>query len=147
MERVRQSCELFNEAQAAAAERGYKFAIHNHEFEFSRVENGPLAYDVMRELLDPAVLFELDVYWIQTAGVDAANVVKQAGSRAPLLHIKDGPARRGEPMVALGEGSVDMKKIIAAGAEHTEWLIVELDECATDMLAAVEKSLQFLQGN
>jgi hypothetical protein len=50
-------------------------------------------------------------------------------------------------MVALGEGVMDVPRIIAAGGKNTEWLIVELDRCATDMLTAVEKSYLYLKTN
>jgi hypothetical protein len=63
-----------------------------------------------------------------------------------LLHIKDGPAVRGEPMVAVGDGVLDVPSIIQAGAGSTQWLIVELDACATDMMEAVEKSYDYLVG-
>ena len=66
------------------------------------------------------------------------------GSRAPLLHVKDGPCQIEAPMTALGEGVVDIPGVVAAGAESTDWLIVELDRCATDMLEAVRKSYQYL---
>jgi hypothetical protein len=61
-----------------------------------------------------------------------------------LLHIKDGPAVQGEPMVAAGEGSMDFPAIAQAAGGATEWMIVELDACATDMLEAVEKSRRYL---
>ena len=37
-------------------------------------------------------------------------------------------------------------EIFQAGAEHTEWLIVELDRCATDMVEAVQSSYDYLVG-
>jgi hypothetical protein len=35
---------------------------------------------------------------------------------------------------------------VAAGAAATEWLIVEIDRCATDMLEAVAKSYRYMVG-
>ena len=46
------------------------------------------------------------------------------------------------PMVAVGEGTLDFDAIAQASA--AEWWIVELDECATDMLEAVRKSYAYL---
>ena len=69
--------------------------------------------------------------------------MKELGPRVPLLHLKDGPAVQGAPQLALGEGVVDVRGVIDA-AVATDWLIVELDECATDMLEAVEKSYRYL---
>jgi hypothetical protein len=40
---------------------------------------------------------------------------------------------------------MDWEKVLeAAEATAAEWLIVELDSCATDMMKAVEKSARFL---
>jgi hypothetical protein len=46
-------------------------------------------------------------------------------------------------MVAVGQGALDYTRIIPAAA-GAEWLIVELDRCATDMMAAVEASYHYL---
>ncbi len=140
---IKQSCDLFNQAQAVAAENGLTFGIHNHWWEFQQVE-GRYVYHVMLEHLDPAIFFEIDTYWVQTAGPDPAQVVKELGPRAPLLHIKDGPAVRGEPHVAVGDGDLDFHAIVQAAGDAVEWLIVELDDCATDMVEAVAKSCRYL---
>jgi sugar phosphate isomerase/epimerase len=140
---IRQSCERFNEAQRVAAAHGLSFGIHNHWWEFQAVAGRPV-YEYMLEWLEPDVSFELDIYWIQTAGADAAGIVKRFGRRAPLLHVKDGPAVQDAPMTAVGQGTLDIPGIVAAGRGATEWLIVELDHCATDMMTAVAESYGYL---
>ena len=142
---IKRASARFNEANAVARERGYTFAIHNHWMEFQPVE-GRNAHEVLLEHLDQTVLFQLDTYWIQTAGLDPVPIIKKLGRRAPTLHLKDGPCKKDEPMVALGEGAMDIPAIVEAGGEATEWLIVELDRCAGDMLTAVEKSYAYLVG-
>lgn len=140
---IQRTCDLFNEAHVVAAETGMEFGIHNHWWEFLQIE-GRYVYQVMLEHLDPAIFFEIDTYWVKTAGVDPAKVVKELGPRAPLLHIKDGPAVRDEAQVAVGDGVLDFPSIVQAAEGTAEWLIVELDHCATDMMEAVEKSYQYL---
>lgn len=140
---IRQAADLLNEAAANTLKRGLLFHYHNHDFEFSQVE-GRLAFERLLAQLDPRVLFEIDTYWVQTAGEDAASVVRQLGERAPLLHIKDGLLKRELPMVAVGDGSMDFTKVIPAGQPHTRWLIVELDQCAGDMLHALGRSYTYL---
>ena len=142
---IKRTCDLFNESQAVAAENGMTFGVHNHWWEYLQVE-GHYVYQVMLEHLDPGIFFELDTYWIQAAGVDPAKVVRDLGPRAPLLHIKDGPAVKSEPMQAIGEGVMDFPTIVQAGADTVEWHIIELDRCATDMFEAVEKSYQYMVG-
>lgn len=142
---IKQVCDMLNEANENAQARGMRLGYHNHWFEFERLPDGSLPHEHMRRLCSPSIFFELDTYWIKTAGEDPAAVVTELGSRAPLLHIKDGPAKQGEPMLAVGEGVVDVPAVINAGGSNTEWLIVELDQCATDMLTAVEKSINYLK--
>lgn len=146
LDHVKRACEVFNEVSRAASGHGLTFGLHNHDHEFRLVE-GRQPHQVMLELLDPKIFFEIDTYWVKTAGLDPAVVVKELGPRAPLLHIKDGPAVRGQPMLAVGEGVMDFQPIVNAGQGSTDWMIVELDECATDMLTAVEKSYRFLVEN
>jgi sugar phosphate isomerase/epimerase len=143
--RIKDSCSLFNEGNAVAEENGLTFAIHNHWWEFQEVE-GRYVYEVMLECLDPRIFFEIDTYWVKTAGPDPAEIVRKLGKRAPLLHIKDGPCMAGEPMVAVGDGIVDFPSIVEAGKGSIEWMIVEMDQCATDMMEAVEKSYAYLTG-
>lgn len=145
LDQIKRTCDVFNEASEVAAVHGMTFGIHNHWWEFQRVE-GRYVYDVMLEYLSPDVFFEIDTYWVQTAGPDPAEVVKKLGQRAPFLHIKDGPCVKGEPMVAVGDGVMDFPSIIEAGEGTTEWLVVELDACATDMMEAVKKSYDYLVG-
>ncbi len=142
LDQIRHICDQYNQAAAVAARHGLQVAYHNHWWEFGMVEDR-LAFDVMLEALDPAVGFEVDTYWVQAAGHDPAAVVQRLGARAPLLHIKDGPATLDDPMTAVGQGVLDFPAIVAA-ASGAQWLVVELDRCATDMLIAVEQSHRYL---
>jgi sugar phosphate isomerase/epimerase len=70
-------------------------------------------------------------------------VVHGSANRAPLLHLKDGPADDPKaPMTALGDGAMDLPAILAAS--HASWHIVELDRCAGDMWRAIEDSFHYL---
>lgn len=138
-------CDSLNEGAAVARAHGLQVGYHNHWFEYEPLEN-LIPIDVMLEQLDPDVFLEVDVYWVQTAGQNPVEVVRRLGSRAPLLHVKDGPCQIEAPMTALGEGVVDIPGVVAAGAGLTEWLVVELDRCATDMMEAVRRSYRYLIG-
>jgi sugar phosphate isomerase/epimerase len=145
LDQIKRTCDLFNQAHATAAESGLVFGVHNHWWEYLQVE-GRYVYQVMLEHLDPGVVFQIDTYWVQTAGPDPAQVVQEFGSRAPLLHIKDGPAVKDEPMLPIGDGVMDFSSIVKAAAGAVEWMIVELDRCDMDMIEAVDKSYQYLVG-
>jgi sugar phosphate isomerase/epimerase len=136
-------CAELNAAAALARESGLRFGYHNHDAEFTPLSDGTLPYAHMQRLLSPDVVFEIDIYWVKFAQGDPAAVLREAGARAPLVHVKDGTGRPGEAMVAVGDGVVDIPAVVGA-ATGAEWLIVELDNCATDMFEAVEKSFRYL---
>jgi sugar phosphate isomerase/epimerase len=139
-------CKQLNEANRLVQEQGVIFGYHNHDFEFTPV-GGRTAFEIMIAELDPSIILEVDTYWVQFAGHDPGELVRRLGPRSPLLHIKDGSAdrsKREEPMVALGEGAVDIEAIIRAAGQNGQYLIVELDRCATDMMTAIDRSYQFL---
>ena len=46
-------------------------------------------------------------------------------------------------MTAVGSGSMDIPAVVNA-ATSAEWLVVELDRCDTDMIAAVKGSIDYL---
>jgi len=144
---VKESAGKFQAAASLCKENGLTFGIHNHDWEFNRLEDGRLVYDVMLELA-PDAFSELDVYWAEVGGSDPAGVVAKHSSRLPLLHIKDGPAVKGKNMTAVGSGKLNIPAIIgAADPNVTKWLVVELDACDTDMVQAVKDSYTYLVGN
>lgn len=136
-------CERLNLAARACRQQGLDFGFHNHWAEMADL-GGKRVYQVMDAALDPQVLFEVDTYWVKAAGLDPAAVVAELGPRARLLHFKDGPATRHEPMVALGTGVMNFPALIEA-ARYLEVPIVEFDRCAGDILAELKQSVDFLK--
>ena len=145
LDKIKAACARMNEANQILKAKGIRQGVHNHWWEYEKLGNR-YVYQIMAELLEPDILFELDTYWIKTAGVDPAKIVKEMGKRSPVLHIKDGPAMKGVPMTAVGKGVMDFPAIFAAAKGNLEWSIVELDACATDMFEAVEASFCYLKG-
>jgi sugar phosphate isomerase/epimerase len=141
---TQRSCDTLNQAYREASAQGLALAVHNHWWEYLQVE-GQYPYQVLARELDPAIQFEVDTYWVKTAGCDPAAVLVELGPRATLLHIKDGPAVRDQPMTAVGTGVMDVPALLAAARGNAEWLIVEIDRCATDMFTAVDESLKYLR--
>ena len=140
---IKRLADRYNQANKICEANGYRFGIHNHWWEFEPVE-GQYPYQILVQEMDPNIFFEVDTYWVKTAGLDPVHVVNELGKRAPLLHLKDGPAVKGKPMLAAGQGVMDFEALVQASGSNAEWLIVEMDECATDMLVAVEESYQYL---
>lgn len=140
--KIKAHCDELNQADEIARANGMKLYYHNHWWEYRQQVNGRPAYKIMLENVAPTVNFEVDTYWVQTGGANVADIIREYGDRAPLLHIKDGSADEKDAMVAVGDGVMDWASIIPAS--KAEWLIVELDRCATDMLEAVKRSYTYL---
>jgi len=140
---IKRICEEVNACNELCRAYGVTLNIHNHAHEYIPVE-GVYPYQVMLENIDPEVFFEVDTYWVTVAGVDPVKVLKEMGSRARLLHMKDGPGVKGQPNVPVGLGVVDVPAILKTSEGSADWLIVEFDRSATDMMKAVEESYQYL---
>ena len=123
---------------------GMKFGYHNHWWEFD-VEGGRYKYDLLMEQA-PDIFGELDIYWAANFGaVKVPEVVKKHRSRMPLLHVKDGPLVKDQPHMAVGAGKMDVTGCVrAADPKVLQWLVVELDSCATDMTTAARESCAWL---
>lgn len=152
---IEELADEFNEAHAFCASHELNFGLHNHWWEFETMIDGSLPFIRLRDMLHPDIFFEIDTYWAKVAGQNPAEILADFGSRAPFLHIKDGPAKWNEamdkdepdPMVAVGKGAQDFPEIVKAANGNTRWMIVELDNCATDMMTAVEESYKYLTTN
>ena len=140
---IKALCARWNEAAEVADEFDLELGLHNHWWEFSQLE-GRMAFDVLIENLDERIFFQIDTYWVNTGGGDASKIVEKLGERAPLLHMKDGPCMQDSDMVAVGDGEMDFSQIVEASHGTSDWLIVELDRCETDIMEAVEKSYNYL---
>ena len=136
-----------NKANRVAQAHGVTLGYHNHYWEFQTVIDGRHAMQHLFDRLDPTMFVELDIYWTKVGGADPVEVINTFGDRVRLLHVKDGPADTvASPMTAVGGGVIDIGGAITA-ATNTEWHIVELDHCATDMFDAVDASYDFLVGS
>lgn len=146
-EGVRRYADRLNALAKAAAAHGVRIGYHNHEWEWTRLDDGRYGYDVLWDALDPAVVAEVDLYWAQTAGQVPAEVVGRLGERVELVHVKDGPAVRGEPQVAAGQGSVALADALEAGRESIRAHIIEADGIAegADIFDLVADSVAWLR--
>jgi len=142
MDGLKKVAEVMNQALANCAKRGMTFGYHNHDFELQVVEGSPALLHLSK-LTGGKMYNTVDTYWVKVGGQDPVEIVKALGPCANLLHIKDGPLDKSQPMTAVGAGKMNFPPIIEA-ATHAEWLVVELDSCATDMMQAVRQSIDYL---
>lgn len=137
---LKHAADQLNAFAAKAAEAGMRFGYHNHWWEFEPVLDGRHALEVLADLVDPRVVFEIDTYWATVGGADTAAVLERLGDRVVALHVKDGPTVKGEPNVAVGSGAMPVPAVLAA-APQDAWRVIEFDDCATDIFDALAASL------
>ncbi|XOV83122.1 MAG: sugar phosphate isomerase/epimerase family protein [bacterium] len=126
---------------------GLTLFLHNHYWEYELLDGQP-AYHYLQDAV-PDVEFEIDTYWAANFGQrDPAAEITRVNKRVPLMHVKDGPLVKGQSHVAVGDGAMDIAALFAAADPDTlEWAVVELDQCDTDMMAAVKQSYTYLTSN
>ncbi|AQA03351.1 hypothetical protein BVC93_14055 [Mycobacterium sp. MS1601] len=140
---IEELLDVYGRANDVARAEGLEFGIHNHWWELRPVD-GLLPLEILHAGLDPSVFFELDIYWSTVAGVDPAALITRLDPRVQLIHVKDGAAEDVDaPMVALGQGRVDLEPTLAA-IENAAWWIVEFDAYDGDILDALAASVQYL---
>jgi sugar phosphate isomerase/epimerase len=69
------------------ASEGIKLYYHTHHIEFQRYD-GKYLLDMMKENTKE-LGFELDIHWIQRAGVNPVDFIKEYKGRVALIHLKD----------------------------------------------------------
>jgi sugar phosphate isomerase/epimerase len=128
----------------ACDDRGIRLGYHNHAFEFEPLD-GTTVWDVLLESLPGTVELEIDVYWVAVAGRDPVDVIRAAGDRVRLLHMKDLAPGPDHADVTPGDGTLPWPDIIAAGtAQHAEWYVVEEDN-PRDAIAEISRGGAFLR--
>ncbi len=147
LDTIKNAAERTNRMLEQMAGSGIKLAQHNHDFEFQRLD-GRLKYDYYFDEC-PDIQLELDTYWCANFGAeDPAAMVKYYADRLALLHIKDGNLIPGDyKFVAVGTGKIDVPAVIAAAPAQVSTMIVEMDDCATDMLEALTAGRRYLVDN
>jgi sugar phosphate isomerase/epimerase len=152
---IKELADLYNRANQLMKTNGLSFGLHNHWWELRLDESGGYPLQTLLEYIDSDIFLEIDTYWVKTAGQDPAEIVKKYGDRVQFMHIKDGPAQWSDdlgtephkPMVAVGKGTQDFGKIARACGDDPKWMVIELDECATDVFEAVKDSVDYLTEN
>lgn len=147
-EQMRGLAKTFNHWAALCRDEGLRFGYHNHNFEFEPATDGAdgeTIYDVLLAATDPGlVVFELDIYWAQHAGVDPIELLRRYGTRMPIVHVKDMHDDRQRSDAPVGLGILPWGPIIGACKDAgVSWYIVEQDN-PQDPLADVGTSLRNL---
>ncbi len=141
--------DSFNRVGEVVRNGGLRFGYHNHDYSF-RPMDGKLPQEYLLANTDPMnVMFELDMCWIEAAGQNAVNHLKQYGSRYELCHIKDYKKEADGKVVQqnLGQGVMNYKAILKqarkSGMKH---FLVEQEQYPESPLASMKYDSEYMKG-
>ena len=123
---------------------GLLTGYHNHPAEFTNIE-GVVPFDVLLQGTDPKLVqMQLDVGSAVVAGKDPLAYLEKYPNRYFSIHIKD--ARGGKNGLAVGEGTIDWKKIfLAARKAPLRNYVVETGAGADVVMDKLKNSVEFLR--
>lgn len=143
--------ERFNQYGEICKSHGIRFAYHNHDYSFRELE-GEIPHKLLLGNTDPELVdFEMDIYWVVTAGADPEEYLKNYPGRFRLGHVKDriknADATETNASTELGAGSLDYAGIIkTAQANGMEYFIAEQERFdERGPLLSSERNAQYLK--
>ena len=120
--------DRFNACGEICKKNGLQVGYHNHDAIFKPVDN-QVPMDILLNNTDKdTVVFEMDIYWVVTAGVDPVAYLKKYDGRFKLGHLKDRIKNtdKHDASCILGQGSIDYPKILDEAEDHgMKYFIVE----------------------
>ena len=141
----------FNKLGETCKKHGIRFGYHNHDYSFKKID-GQIPQDLFMNETDPALVdFEMDMYWVVTAGEDPISWMKKHPNRFKLCHVKDrsktAKPEEGVASVDLGTGKIDYKSILKQStALGMKYFIVEQEKYeGTTPLKSAEVDAKWLQ--
>ncbi len=142
----------FNVKGEICKKYGLRFAYHNHDYPFKKLE-GQFPQDVMMSETDPALVdFEMDIYWVVVAGEDPTEWIKKYPKRFRLCHVKDYSktpvTNNSSNSVNLGTGTIDFASILkVAKADGMQYYIAEQEAYPSgSSLQAAKEDAVYMKG-
>src|SRR5205809_898831 len=112
MDDVKRAADEYNKMGEQAAKAGIQQALHNEDFELTKV-NGKRTYDLLFNLLDPKLVkFQFQVSTI-SEGYDAAQYFTKYPGRFISMHVQGWSAKT-RKIMPVGQDTLNWKKIFSA---------------------------------
>lgn len=141
--------EKVNKAALLCKQQNIKLAYHNHDFEFNKFEDGSCGFEVLINDTDKTLVnFELDLFWVVSAGLNPIDLFKQHPGRFKMWHVKDMDKTHSKLNTEIGTGSIDFKPIFAnAKLSGLEYFYVEQENFSMPSSESIAKSIAFVKKN
>ena len=147
----KKAADTFNRCGEICRREGLRFGYHNHDYTFKQLD-GQFPQDVLMQNTNAELVdYEMDIYWVVTAGQDPIAWINKYPNRFTLSHVKDRsktlPATETNASVVLGTGTIDFANVLkAARAKGMKYFIVEQERYDnTTPIAAVEANAAYMK--
>jgi len=139
--------ERLNKLGLYCKKNNIKLAYHNHAFEFTKFEDGMCGFDIIMKETDKALVnFEMDLFWVITAGQDPIELFKRHPGRFKMWHVKDMNKINPKLNTEIGSGSINFKSIFKkAKLSGMEYFYVEQENFSMDVYESIKKSNLFVK--
>lgn len=151
MDDYKRLADEFNKQGEICKQHGLRFAYHNHGYTFDELE-GQIPQDYLMQNTDPDLVdFEMDTYWVYTAGKDPISYIKKYPNRFVLCHVKDKsgdlPFEEPNGSTLIGKGIMDFPSILRTGMDNgMKYFIVEQERFdGTDPLEAAKANAAYMK--
>lgn len=161
------AAEQLNKAGEISKKSGVKIGYHNHFWEFREFANNTRGLDIMLAFTEKdLVAFELDIFWIEKAGLNPLTYFDKFPGRFEMWHVKDMDKQKTDIVVGekydklpldsifkdikyteVGTGTIDFFNVVQAaqksGLVHA---FVEQDDIyLPNKFESVKKSYDYVQ--
>lgn len=140
IEDIEELATILNKASEKSKKYGIKVGYHNHAHEFEKID-GKYILDLLIEKTVEDVIFELDVFWANYAGVDPIEYIKKWKQRIELIHMKQIDSNKKN--VDMPDGIIDMA-VIKTTAKFAKYFILEHEEYDKDVWESLKNDFRYL---
>ncbi|RZS98771.1 sugar phosphate isomerase/epimerase family protein [Cecembia calidifontis] len=151
MDDYKRLADEFNKQGEICKQHGLRFAYHNHGYTFEELD-GQIPQDYLMQNTDPDLVdYEMDTYWVYTAGKDPISYIKKYPNRFVLGHVKDKsgdlPFEEPNGSTLIGKGIMDFPSILRAGMDNgMKYYIVEQERFdGTDPMEAAKINAAYMK--
>lgn len=146
----RNFADKFNECGEICQQAGIRFGYHNHGYSFKLLE-GQYPQEILMQNTDAQLVdFEMDLYWVLSAGEDPIQWLQKYPNRFTHCHLKDRenlPLNQEDASIELGKGIMNIPEVLKeaenAGLIH---IIVEQERYpVAEPLEAAEANAAYLK--
>lgn len=151
MDVFKTSAETFNKCGETCKKYGLRFGYHNHDYSFRPLE-GQFPQDILMQNTDKDLVdFEMDIYWVVTAGQDPVAWINKYPGRFRLAHIKDRkkniPKTTTDASTTLGTGEINFSEILKVASKNgmQHYLVEQELFDNTTPMEATRKDAEFMK--